>query len=119
MAYVVSANTAGIENIPIPLASADGGSKIIDDRGKVPAQTTTGERMAAFAEIDLAALRRDRRRPELNKLPSRQRFELYSESYVHSHFYPANTMLKGEVDRKHLIETQPKIIARLAELGII
>ena len=118
-AYVVSANTAGIVNIPIPAASADGGSKIIDHRGIVVAQTGAGESMAAFAEIDLAALRRDRRRPGLNNLLSRQRFELYAQSYSQSQFYPPNTMLEGEIDRKHFIQTQQATIARLAELGVI
>jgi predicted amidohydrolase len=55
MAYVVSANTAGIANIPIPIASADGGSKIIDHRGIALAEAGVGENMTAFAEIDLAA----------------------------------------------------------------
>jgi predicted amidohydrolase len=119
MAYLVSANTAGIVNTPIPAASADGGSKIVDYRGIVLAETATGESMAAFAEIDLAALRRDRRRPGLNNLLSRQRFELYAESYSQSHFYPANTMLDGEVDRKHFLQTQQASIKRLADLGII
>jgi predicted amidohydrolase len=62
MAYVVSSNTAGIINTAIPAASADGGSKIVDYQGIVLAETATGESMAAFAEIDLAALRRYRRR---------------------------------------------------------
>jgi predicted amidohydrolase len=119
MAYVVSANTAGIKNIPIPVASTDGGSKIVDYRGIVLAETATGESMAAFAEIDLAALRRYRRRPGLNNLLSRQRFELYAQSYSQSHFYPANTMLDKEVDRKHFLQTQQNAIARLADLGII
>ena len=119
MAYVVSANTAGINNIPIPVASADGGSKIIDYRGLVLAETATGESMAAFAEIDLAALRRDRRRLGLNNLLSRQRFELYAESYNQSHFYPANTMLDKEVDRQHFLQTQRAAIERLDDLGII
>ncbi|GAB1542962.1 hydrolase [Scytonema sp. NUACC21] len=66
MAYVVSSNSAGIANIAIPGASTDGGSKIIDYRGLVLAETASGESMAAFAEIDLAALRRYRRRPGLN-----------------------------------------------------
>ncbi|MDF2387976.1 nitrilase, partial [Nostoc ellipsosporum NOK] len=113
MAYVVSANTAGIVNIPIPTASADGGSKIIDYRGIVLAETATGESMAAFAEIDLAALRRDRRRPGLQNLLSRQRFEIYAQSYSQSQFYPANTMLNQEVDRKHFIQTQQATIERL------
>ncbi|MBW4623668.1 MAG: nitrilase [Cyanosarcina radialis HA8281-LM2] len=120
MAYVVSANTAGIANIPIPVASADGGSKIVDYRGLVLAETATGESMAAFAEIDLAALRRYRRRPGLNNLLARQRFELYAESYSKSYFYPANTMQdKEEVDRKHFLQTQQETIDRLADLGII
>ncbi len=119
LAYVVSANTAGIANIAIPIASVDGGSKIIDHRGIVLAETGAGESMAAFAEIDLVALRRDRRRPGLNNLLSRQRFELYAESYHQSHFYPANTMLEGEVDRKHFLQTQQATIEQLAKLGII
>jgi predicted amidohydrolase len=119
MAYIVSANTAGINNIPIPVASADGGSKIIDYRGLVLAETATGESMAAFAEIDLVALHRYRRRPGLNNLLSRQRFELYAESYKRSHFYPANTMQDKEIERKHFLQTQQATIARLEELGII
>lgn len=119
MAYVISANTAGIANSPIPAASVDGGSKIIDYRGLVLAETGAGESMAAFAEIDLAALRQYRRRPGLNNLLSRQRFELYADSYRQSHFYPANTMLDGEVDRKHFIQTQQATIERLAKLGVI
>jgi predicted amidohydrolase len=119
MAYVVSANTAGIANISIPISSADGGSKIIDYRGIVLAETTTGESMAAFAEIDLAALRRDRTRPGLNNILSRQRFELYAQSYSQAQFYPANTMLNKEVDRKHFIQTQQATIERIRQLGII
>lgn len=118
-AYIVSANTAGIANISIPVASADGGSKIVDYQGLVLAETGSGESMAAFAEIDLAALRRYRRRPGLNNLLSRQRLELYAESYRQSHVYPANTMLDGEVDCKHFIQTQRETIERLAKLGII
>ncbi len=119
MAYVVSANTAGIANAPIPEASVDGGSQIIDHRGIILAQTGAGESMAAFAEIDLAALRRDRRRPGLNNLLSRQRLELYAHSYSQSHFYPANTMLVSNSDRQHFLETQQTTIERLAKLGII
>lgn len=119
MAYVISANTAGIANVPIPIASADGGSKIIDYRGLVLAETAAGESMAAFAEIDLAASRRYRRRPGLTNLLSRQRFELYAESYRQSQFYPANTMLHGQVDRQHFMQTQQATIERLSQLGVI
>lgn len=118
MAYVISANSAGIANSPIPAGSVDGGSKIIDYRGLVLAETGAGESMAAFAEIDLAALRRYRRRPGLNNLLSRQRFELYAETYRQS-IYPANTMLKDEVDRQHFIQTQQQVIDRLSDAGTI
>ena len=119
MAYLVSANSAGIKNIAIPAASTDGGSQIVDYRGLILAETSTGESMATFAEIDLAALRRYRRRPGLNNLLSRQRFELYAESYSQSHFYPANTMQDREIERKHFLETQQKAIAHLVDLGLI
>ncbi|WP_066425314.1 nitrilase-related carbon-nitrogen hydrolase [Anabaena sp. 4-3] len=119
MAYVVSANTAGLSNSPIAMSSVDGGSKIIDHRGIVLAETGAGESMAAFAEIDLAALRRDRHRPGLNNLLSRQRFELYAQSYSQSQFYPANTMLNQTVDRQHFIQAQTQTIERLSNLGII
>ncbi|MBD2295406.1 nitrilase [Anabaena sphaerica FACHB-251] len=119
MVYVVSANTGGIVNSYIPSASVDGGSKIIDYRGIVLAETGAGESMAAFAEINLAGLRSDRQRPGLNNLLSRQRFELYAESYTKSHFYPPNTMLNGNIDRKHFIQTQQETIERLTKLGII
>jgi predicted amidohydrolase len=119
LAYVISANTAGIAGIPIPIASADGGSKIIDYRGLILAETATGESMAANASIDLAALRRYRRRPGLNNLLSRQRFELYADSYRQFSFYPANTMLDRPVEREHFHRTQQETIARLSDLGIV
>ena len=119
MAYVISANTAGIANSSIPQASADGGSKIVDHRGIVLAETGAGESMAAFAEIDLAALRRDRQRSGIKNLLSRHRPTLYVESYQQSQFYPANTMLEGEIERQHFIKTQQETIDRLTKLGII
>ena len=119
MAYVISANTAGIANSSVPLASVDGGSKIVDYRGLVLAETASGESMAAYAEIDLAALRRDRRRAGIKNILSRHRSTLYVESYQQPYFYPGNTMLEGEVERQHFIKTQQDTIDRLTKLGII
>ncbi|MHC5721672.1 MAG: nitrilase-related carbon-nitrogen hydrolase, partial [Nostoc sp.] len=39
--------------------------------------------------------------------------------YRQPHFFPANTMLEGEVDRKHFLQTQQATIERLSNLGII
>lgn len=118
MMYVVSCNTAGIANSPIPQASTDDGSKIIDYRGLVLAETGAGESMAAFAEIDLTALRRYRQRPGLTNLLARQRFEVYADLYRQS-VYPVNTMLQGEVERSHFIHTQQAAIQRLRDRGVL
>ncbi len=118
-AYVVSANSGGIEGSPFPVSSTDGGSKIVDYQGNVLAKTGWGESTAAYAEIDLAALRRFRRRPGMENLLARQRFEAYAESYAKQRFYPPNTMLGGVPERKHFLETQRQTIAKLVAAGII
>ena len=118
-AYVISANTAGIANTNIPSSSTDGGSQIVDYRGLLLAETGSGESMAAFADIDLAALRRYRRQPGLTNLLARQRPELYVDCYRQSRMYPANTMQEGKVERQHFIQTQRDTIAHLAERGVI
>ena len=117
--YVVSANTAGITESPIPGSSTDGGSQIVDYRGLVLADTGPGESMAAFSEIDLASLRRFRRRPGLNNLLARQRPELYVECYRQAQMYPPNTMMEGKADRQHFIQTQRDTIEQLAKSGVI
>jgi predicted amidohydrolase len=71
MAYVVSANTAGISGVDIPLGSADGMSKIVDDQGRVLAAAGAGESMAAYADVDIAGLRRRRMRPGMGHFLSR------------------------------------------------
>ncbi len=119
MAYVVSANSAGIADISIPENSTDGGSKIVDYKGLIIAETGQGESINAFAEIDLAALRRNRKRAGMGNILSRQRFELYAESYAKHSFYPPNSLLEKNAERSHFVETQKDVIEKLAEKGII
>ena len=119
LAYVVSSNSAGIADCAIPESSTDGGSKIVDYRGIVLSETAQGESMAAFAEIDLDALRRFRRRPGLMNITSRQRFELYAESYRKNSFYPSNTLLENDATRAHFVNTQKSVIEKLEKDGII
>ncbi|KRG63733.1 nitrilase [Stenotrophomonas humi] len=71
MAYVVSANTAGISGVDIPLGSADGMSKIVDEQGRVLAAAGAGESMAAYADLDITGLRRRRLRPGMGNFLSR------------------------------------------------
>jgi predicted amidohydrolase len=119
LAYVVSANSAGITGTDIPAGATDGGSQIIDYTGHLLAEAGPGENMAAYAEIDLEALRRYRRRPGMFNILSRQRFELYAASYSQHSFYPANTLLEKEAERAHFSSTQKDVINKLAEQGII
>ncbi|MEM9265162.1 MAG: nitrilase-related carbon-nitrogen hydrolase [Cyanobacteria bacterium P01_F01_bin.13] len=119
MMYVVSANTAGIANTPILEASVDGGSKIIDYRGIILAETGSGESMAAYGDIDLDALRRYRQRPSIKNLLSRQRLDAYTTLYNQFSIYPANSMAAGGVERSHFVATQKTALERLTQLGII
>lgn len=71
MACVVSANTASIADTDIPAASTDGMSKLVDDYGRVLAAAGSGESMSAFADLDIAALRRRRLKPGMGHILSR------------------------------------------------
>ncbi len=119
MAYVVSANSAGIAGTAIPIASTDAMSKIVDPTGLVLAEAGYGESLAATAEIDLGALRRLRRRPGMANMLSRQRFELFARSYAGHSFYPADTLEGVKPSRQHFLDTQRAVIERLAKDGVI
>ncbi len=122
--YVISANSGGVAGIGIPESSTDGMSKIIDFHGHVLASAHAGESMVANHAIDVAALRRQRRRPGMGNLLSRQRLELYAHIAPTQHRYPANTLLDdaGEVSvpaRSHFIETQRSVINELVKQELI
>ena len=120
VAYVVAANTAGIDGTTFPEASTDGGSCVIDPSGRVLAQAGQGETMVANAEIDLASLRRERRRPGMGNLLSRQRFEAVAQTYVQARSYPPNRLLEGPPPgRSHYVDTQRGAIQALIDDGVI
>jgi predicted amidohydrolase len=119
MAYLVSANSAGIADIDIPFASTDSSSKIINYEGIPLCEAATGESMVANATIDIQALRYHRQRPGMSNFLSRQRFDLYAETYKNTTLYPANTLLDKKAERSHFVSTQKKVIENLRDLGII
>lgn len=120
MAYVVSANSAGIANIGIPFSSTDGGSKIVNYEGLVLAEADTGESIVANATIDLEALRYHRRRISMSNFIARQRFELYAESYAKHHFYPSNYITNHpDFTKKVFISVQQQVIQKLSDHEII
>lgn len=124
LAYVVSANTGGLYGVGMPASSVDGMSKIIDHRGIVLAEAASGESMAAYGEIDLAALRAARRKPGMPNYLSRLRTELFASTYAEFSTHPANTLADGGdghvvPDRSHFIDTQRAVIASLIAKGRI
>ncbi len=123
MAYVVSANTAGIEGTGLPLASADGNSQIVDWKGRVMAESNSGETFTAFAEIDLHALRTARRTPGMTNYLARQRLELFAPVYSTTVRHPADGLITDGVakvpDRDYFKRTQEEVIERMIKDGLI
>ncbi|GAB4025035.1 nitrilase-related carbon-nitrogen hydrolase [Spirosoma gilvum] len=113
MAYVVSANSAGLVGSSIPGNTINGGSSIIDPKGMILAQAGSGESLVANADIDLAALREFRQRPSASNLLARNRTELYAESYTKHTTYPPGTLLSQPAERQHFIRTQQEVIKKL------
>tara|TARA_R110002167_G_scaffold349844_1_gene561833 strand:- start:49181 stop:50236 length:1056 start_codon:yes stop_codon:yes gene_type:complete len=123
LAYVVSANSAGIADIDFPAESTDGMSKLVDFKGRVMAEAGMGESMVANAELDITALRRYRNKPGMGNILSRQRNELFSAHYGQA-VYPANTMLDDAQqvkvpDRSHFMQIQMQSIQNLKKNGVI
>ena len=120
LAYVVSANSAGIEGSPIPSASTDGGSQIVDFEGRVLVQAGRGESMVAFSELNIGALQRARSRPGMSNLFARNRFDLYASSYAEARFHVANGLGDGAApDRSYFIDAQRAVIDALTNEGLI
>ncbi len=125
LAYVVSANTAGIAGTAMPLASADGNSQVVDWKGRIIAQSGDGETFTAFAGIDLAALRKARRTPAMTNYLARQRPQLFAAAYAAAAepFRGPDGMMEGGApqipDRDFFTRAQEEVIARLDKAGII
>jgi deaminated glutathione amidase len=123
LAWVVSANSAGITGLDFPTHSTDGMSKIVDHKGEVRAEAGFGESMVAHAEIDLAALRRARGKPNMANTLARQRLELFAATYAGS-VYPANTMLDADgqafvPERSHFMAQMQRGLVALRERGVL
>jgi predicted amidohydrolase len=123
MAYVVSANTAGIAGTKGCAQSADGNSMIVDYKGNVLAESNAGETFTAFADLDIAALRAARRKPGMTNVLSRQRTELFASIYAAGSHQQANALLDGDIvktpDRDHFNRVQAETLERLAKGGLI
>jgi predicted amidohydrolase len=123
LAYLVSANSAGVRGVDVPVDSANGGSEVIDYLGGVMVAAGMGETMTACARLDLAGLREYRRRPGMPNLLSRQAFDLFEASYAQADFRRRNGLWRnGRVvvpDRSYFVATQRETIDRLQARGIL
>ncbi len=123
IAYVISANTAGISDTVLPEASADGNSMVVDWKGNILAQSNSGETFTAFADIDLAALRAARRKPGMTNTLSRQRNALFAAAYAADTHQHANSLIENGIvktpDRDHFKRVSEQTIERLAKDGLI
>lgn len=119
LAYVVSANTAGIDGE----TSADGNSMLIDWRGSVVAEANTGDSYVAFGDIDLDALRGGRRKAGMTNYLARQRTEVFAAAYGAATVHPADTLIADGVvqipERDHFLRMQELVIERMAKAGAI
>lgn len=124
LAYVVSANSGGVHNYSIGAQSTDGGSQIVDFNGLVLSEAAGGNSMTANSEIDLGALRRNRLRPGMPNMLSRQPTELYAKHYAKTPIVPPNFLLNEDgnpkkAERSYFIERQQNVIALMEERGIL
>lgn len=116
--YVISTNLSTHKGFPMGEHSCDGGSRIIDYTGRLLAEAGQGESFAAVADINISALRRYRNRPEINNFLTRQRTDLYRETYAQD-IWPPNTLADRPPERDHMAAVQRDVIARLKASGII
>ena len=125
LAYVVSANTAGIAGTAMPLSSAEGNSQVVDWKGRVVAQSGDGETFTAFATVDIGALRDARRTPAMTNMLARQRPALFAAAYAAAAepFQGAGGMMKDGApaipDRDYFQRAQAEVIERLQRAGVI
>jgi deaminated glutathione amidase len=112
MAYIVSANSAGITGYAIPAQSTDAHSQIVNYEGIKLCEAGYGETMVANATVHIDALRQHRNRPGMSNFLSRQRLELFKDVYSKT-VYPANSLENKTPDRNHFMSLQKEVIAKL------
>lgn len=119
IAYVISANSGGIDGTSIPQSSVDCMSKIIDWKGSVVAEAAGGETMNANAIIDIDGLRSARRQTGMSNFLARLPMAAFREGYARDHA-PKNRTANGKmIERPQAITSQRTVIDQLIEDGVI
>lgn len=119
-AYVVSANSAGIEGGGVPAESTDGMSAIIDWQGKFLAEAGPGETIVANAAIDVVGLRAARQRTGMANFLSRLPMAALAAQYQGPERAGANGLSGGQmIERAGVLARQRVVIERLTSLGLL
>lgn len=119
MAYVVSANSAEIIGTPVPAASTDAMSKIVDWNGRVLAEAESGESLNANAVIDLPELRATRARTGMANLMSRLPLAAFTPGYEAGVGAEPNAMAgRAMLSQDEAIARQRSMIERLRARGV-
>ena len=120
IAYVVSANSAQIIGTPVPAASTDGMSIVLDWYGRTLAEANQGETLNANAVLDIGALRETRRKTGMTNTLSRLPNAAFVGAYEHANPAPANRPPDAQmIDRKDAIAQQQAVIDRLVASGVL
>lgn len=119
MAYLVSANSAEIIGTPVPAASTDAMSKIVDWNGRVLAEAESGESLNANAVIDLPELRATRARTGMANLMTRLPLAAFTPGYEAGASAEPNSMAgRGMLSQEESLTRQRGVIDRLRERGV-
>jgi len=119
MAYVISANSAGMIDSLVLENSTDAHSQIIHYEGHKLCESLAGQSIVANANIHINSLREYRSRVSMKNYIARQRFELYAESYQKHSFYPANSFDDKPVEKTAFGRIQQETIDTLKERGVL
>ncbi len=119
MAYVVSANSAEIIGTPVPAASTDAMSKIVDWNGKVLAEAESGESLNANAVIDPPALRATRARTGMANVLTRLPTEAFEPGYEAGGSAEPNAMAgRAMLSQEEALARQRAVIEGMRERGV-
>ncbi|MBL8226114.1 MAG: hypothetical protein JNM50_12395 [Chromatiales bacterium] len=122
LAFVVSANTAGVPGTGLPAYSSTGMSRIIDYEGRILATAAPGGAHCASALLDIGALRARRRRPGLANVVTRLPVAAFGAGYASGQGRLPNELAAtpgDQVSRTLLGRLQEQTIERLARAGLI
>jgi predicted amidohydrolase len=116
LAYVVSANTAGVPATSLPSRSSTGMSKLVDYDGRILGEAAPGgANLGAHGIVDLAGLRERRRRSGLANTLSRLPLQAFAAAYAVEPGRCANELAPTEGGtRSRLQELQAATIERLS-----